>query len=391
MSIGRSLSMPFKELTVEDQRRELVEMVKSEAYQVSEAAQIHGISRPRVYEWLKREAAGMGLSNRSSAPKSCPHRTPAEIVERLLEAKREKPTWGPVKQRQRLKEAYPDVAWPAASTIGDIYAAHGLVKRRKRRPRRIESVSPEQVSTVAAGEMMTADHKGWFRLGNRAYCYPLTICDPVSRYIYAIDALESVGIEPAKRVFVRVFEEYGVPHWILTDNGIPFCFSRSLGGLTALSVWWIKLGIQPLRIHKGSPWENGIHERMHRTLKDETTRPPAFDLGGQQLKFDEFRAEYVEDRPHGGLGGARPITQFVRSPRVYSDAMGTQEMSYPGHYEVRKVRQGGEIKWKGRSLFLSESLAGELVGFEEYADGLWSVRFGSVELARFDERARRLL
>lgn len=235
---------------------------------------------------------------------------------------------------------------------------------------------------------MTVDHKGQFRLGDGGYCFPVTINDPVSRYSYAIRGTSSTTYGPVKKAFEQVFERHGVPDFIGSDNGTPFCCSRALGGLSALSVWWIKLGITPMRIHPGCPWENGVHERMHKTLKAETARPPARNQREQQKRFDAFRKEFNTVRPHAGLEGRRPAELLRACRRPYPRRVPPVE--YLAHYETRSVRLRGLIKWQGRLLFLSKSLIGEPVGLVEIDDGIWSIYFGMIELGRYDERTREI-
>jgi transposase InsO family protein len=382
--------MPFRETTKMSEREEMVEKYESGLYTVSELAKQYGVSRPTVYLWIGRSEAAEALVDRPPIAKSCPHATDEAVVEKLLKAKHAKPQWGPAKQRARLMKAYPNEVWPAVSTIGEIYDAHGLVKKRRKRRSRVPIRRVEQVQPTGPGEMMSCDHKGWFRLSNGRYCYPLTINEPFSRYIYAIDALSSTSLEEAKPVFIRVFREYGIPSAMLSDNGGPFCCSRALGGLTRLSVSWIKQGILPTRIRKGCPWENGIHERMHKTLKAETARPPQENQRQQQKRFDEFRREFNHERPHEAHGGQAPASLFARCPREYSEARAKADVEYPGHFEPRRVGNRGEIKWKGQVLFVSESLVGEQVGLEETDDGVWTLHFADVELGRYDARTRSL-
>lgn len=383
--------MPWKETTTVEERSKMVEKFETGLYTVSELAEEFGVSRPTVYLWTNRHAAGENLENHPPIAQRLAHSTAPGIVTRLLRAKREKPHWGPRKQRQRLAESFPNVAWPAVSTIGDIYDAHGLVRKRRKRRSVIPVRRLEQVEPRRSGEMMACDHKGWFRLGNSQYCYPLTITDPLSRFIYGIDSLDSTSIARAQPVFVRVFREFGVPERMLSDNGGPFCSSRSLAGLTRLSVTWVKQGIVPIRIRKGCPWENGIHERMHRTLKAETTRPAGKDSRQQQERFDFFREEFNRDRPHEALGGRPPMSIFERCRREYSDRLAVSDVEYPGSYETRRVRSSGEIRWQGRFLFLSEALIGERVGFEETGDGVWTLHFGALEIGRYSERQKALI
>lgn len=379
--------MPWKETTTMVLRNELIQKWRSNAYGVSELAELFGVSRPTVYRWIGRFEASEDLDDRRSTPRSCPHRTSAEIAEAIIEAKRERPHWGPEKLVDHLRRVKPEVIWPAPSTAGRILEAEGLVKKR-RKHRGVQIRHVHQFTASASGEMMTTDHKGEFRLGNAQYCFPLTINDPVSRFSYGIDATDSRSIERAKPGFEKVFVEYGIPYFMGSDNGPPFCFSRALGGVTRLSVWWIRLGITPLRIHPGCPWENGIHERMHKTLKAETTRPPAHDMSQQQIKFDRFRAEFNHVRPHQSLDGRSPVSLLRPCARPYPKRL--PPIEYPGHYETRRVRPAGQIKWQGGLLFVSEALAGEWIGLEEIDDGIWSIHFAAVELGRYHERTKSI-
>ena len=230
---------------------------------------------------------------------------------------------------------------------------------------------------------MTVDYKGQFLLGNHQYCYPLTIVDHVSRYLLACDAFLSTEQGHTRRVFERVFRQHGLPRAILSDNGSPFG-SPGLARLSRLSLWWIRLGINVERIVPGHPEQNGAHERMHRTLKAQTTRPPETTLKRQQVRFDRFIDEYNNERPHEALGQKRPATLYTPSPRPYPESL--PPIEYPGHLEIRKVDDRGTIRWKNEKLFLSHTLLGEMVGLEEVDDGVWSLYYSSVLLARFDER-----
>lgn len=381
--------MPWKESTKMSQRVELIRKWESKLYTVSELAEEFGVSRPTVYEWTQRflDYGLPGLSDRPSVPGSCPHRTPEAIAEQIIAAKHAHPFWGPSKLIKLLKREDAEVAWPSASTAGAILDRAGLVSHRPNRRRGV-SLNARALKASESGEMMTADHKGQFRMGNSKYVFPVTINDPVSRYVYAIDGKTSTSYREARSAFEPVFIDYGVPIYIGTDNGAPFSCSQALAGLSQLSVWWIKLGITPVRIHRGCPWENGIHERMHKTLKAETARPPARNAREQQKRFDAFRVEFNTVRPHDGIDGRRPVELVKKCRRPYSARR--LESEYPGHYETRKVRPTGEIRWAGRLLFLSQTLAGERVGLTEMADGVWSIYFCHIELGRYDERTGQI-
>jgi hypothetical protein len=237
-------------------------------------------------------------------------------------------------------------------------------------------------------DLWTTDFKGEFRMGDGQLCYPLTTADRMSRYLLGCRGRSSVAIEGARGVFERLFRRYGLPRKILSDSGVPFASPRSPRRLSRLSVWWIKLGIEPVLIEPGHPEQNGAHERMHRTLKAATARPPAGSMPAQQRSFNRFRGEFNHERPHEALDMRTPAELYVPSPRLYSDK--TPDVEYPGHYEVRRVRLKGDIKWRGRMLYVSTVLSGEPVGLEEVDDGLWSLCFGPLLLGRYDVREQSL-
>ena len=219
------------------------------------------------------------------------------------------------------------------------------------------------------------------------YCYPLTLVDGYSRYLLACQGLRSTTIVLARPIFRRAFEEYGLPHIIRSDNGVPFA-TTALGRLSLLSVWWIRLGIYPELIQPAHPEQNGRHERMHRTLKAETTKPPSGNLQAQQTRFNRFRAEYNDERPHEALDQETPASLYGPSPRALPRTLAP--MVYPGHFEVRLVSRNSGIRWKKHWVCVTHTLAGEYVGLEEVDDGLWDVYFGPVKLGRMDERILRI-
>lgn len=381
--------MPWSETTPMTERVRFISDLESALYTMTELCERYTISRKTGYKWAERFVAdgARGLEDRSRAPKSCPHRTEARVVEALVAERQKHPRWGPRKLLVILAKRHPDWSWPAPSTAGEILKRHGLVTPRRRRKRRQPARRPH-IEVNSPNDLWTCDFKGQFRTGDGVYCYPLTVADHHSRYLLGCEgqlSTATAGVQPA---FERLFRAKGLPKAMLSDNGSPFS-SRAVCGLSRLSVWWIKLGIEPVRIEPGKPAQNGVHERMHRTLGDETTRPPAADLASQQIRFDTFRREFNHERPHESLGQRAPAEFYEPSPRRYPDPIPTVE--YPGHFEVRKVRKDGQIRWRSHLLFLSEALVGEPVGLEEVEDGIWSVSFCQQLLGRFDERNRKLV
>jgi len=381
--------MPWDERTRMDQRVRFIGLLESGSYTMTELCREFGISRQTGYKWAQRyvEEGIEGLQDRSRAPKSCPHRTASCCEEALVSARRKHPDWGARKLLRVLERRHPEWSWPAPSTAGELLKRHGLVQPR-RRPRRHPRPGKPVVEAVEPNDVWTTDFKGEFRMGDGQLCYPLTTADRMSRYLLGCKGRSSVATEGARPVFERLFKRYGLPHKILSDSGVPFASPRTPRRLSRLSVWWIKLGIEPVLIEPGHPEQNGAHERMHRTLKAATARPPASCMSAQQRAFDRFRVEYNDERPHESLDMRPPAELYAPSPRPYPSK--TPEVEYPGHYEVRRVRPGGEIKWRSRIVFVSATLAGERVGLEEVDDGTWSLSFGAVLLGRYDARERTL-
>ena len=379
--------MPWKEAGPVLERTRFIEYYLSGFFTITELAARYGVNRRTLHKWLARHDAGgaNGLVDRPRTPLNSPQETDQDVVAKIISFRKRFPFMGPRKIIARLTELHPRVAWPAASTAGDILRRADLVTPRRRRnppahPLRARAVPLEP------NDLMTVDYKGQFLLGNREYCYPLTIVDHVSRYLLACDGFLSTEQAHTRRVFERVFRDHGLPRAILSDNGSPFG-SPGLARLSRLSLWWIRLGINVERIVPGHPEQNGAHERMHRTLKAQTTHPPEATLKRQQVRFDRFVDEYNNERPHEALGQKRPATMYTASPRPYPESL--PPIDYPGHLEIRKVDDRGAIRWKNEKLFLSHTLMGEMVGLEEVDDGVWSLYYSSVLLARFDERDRR--
>jgi transposase InsO family protein len=304
----------------------------------------------------------------------------------IVETRVAHPDWGPVKILEYLEKRQPELSLPAPSTAGKLLDQWDLVTRRRSR-RFWRHPSGPLLQPIAPNELMTADFKGQFRTGDGVYCYPLTIADSYSRYLLRCQALQSVSTAEARPVFERLFREMGLPQAIQTDNGAPFS-ATGLHGLCGLSVWWIRLGIQHQRSRPGKPQDNGRHERMHRTLKAATARPPAASHRAQQRRFDAFRQEYNEVRPHQALSGETPASRWHPSSRPYPVRIPLPQ--YPGHFETRLVSTAGCFRFKKQVVFLSQALKQEWIGLEEVEDGIWSLHFYDVLLARLDEREMTL-
>jgi transposase InsO family protein len=312
---------------------------------------------------------------------------PLALRQAILAARRRHPDWGARKLRRWLLRRDASQSWPARSTIHDLCHAADLVQgRRWRIPAAV--IAPTRLRPAdAPNAVWTVDFKGHFRLGSGARCYPLTLRDAASRFTLRCDALTGERTADTRARFERAFATYGLPACIRSDNGKPFA-GPGLARLSALNVWWLRLGIVVEQIALGRPDQNGSHEQFHRVLKARTARPPAATFVAQQRRFDRFRQEYNTERPHEALGDDVPAAHYRPSPRVYPRRLPALE--YPGHWEVRRVRAGGIVSWHSASVFLSEALTGEDVAFEEVDEDIWTVHFGTVPLARWHSRPRRL-
>ena len=374
--------MPWTEKM--QQKQEFIATVESGLYPMAEACRRHGITRPTGYLWWDRYLEGglEGLEERSRAPLHCPHQTPAETLELLLAMKMTQPTWGAPKLRDWLRTFDPGMEVPATSTIHRFLDEHGLVKKRRRKPG-WRHPGTDELQTEAPNDIWTTDFKGQFLMGNGVYCYPLTVCDQHSRFVIDVTALPSirnVGVVP---VFTRLFEEYGLPRAIHSDNGVPFC-TTAVHGFSSLSIWWLKLGIRHSRMRPACPFENGAHERMHRTLKAETALPPQQDFQRQQECFDSWRDVFNNVRPHEFLDGETPGSKYQPSPRPFPKKL--FEPSYPDGFIKRRVTTAGTFRLARHLVYVSTLLNGDWVALEEIQDGIWSLYYYDLLLGRIDER-----
>jgi transposase InsO family protein len=379
--------MPFEQESTTDLRVRFIGEWVAREMDFAKLCRRYGISRPTGYKWVERyEQEGIsGLEERTHAAKSHPNALPEGVEDLVLKARGKHPTWGPKKLVAwiRHKEGQQRVCAP--STAGEILRRHGLSHAPKR-ARRTTPWSDPLGKFEEANAVWCVDFKGWFRLGNGTRCDPLTITDGYSRYLLRCQALRAIGLESSRRIFDAAFREYGLPQRIRSDNGAPFG-SVAIGGLSALAVWFLRLGIVPERIEPGQPYQNGRHERMHLTL-NEAVEKPAYDLRAQQRRFNAFRHCFNEERPHEALGQKTPGSVYQASPRNYDGQL--PEMEYGSTEVTRKVQMRGEIKWHGAEIFLSETLRGETIGLRELPNARWEIRFGPMMLGTLDERTRKI-
>ena len=369
-----------------DQRVAFIADWLRDEWTMSELAERYGISRKTGYKWVDRYTTDreQGLAERSRAPKAHGRAMAVDVRETVIALRRAHPRWGPKKLRAVLEERDATRVWPAASTMGDLLRREGLSEPR-RRPRYVVPLTQPLAAAQSPNDVWTADFKGWFRTADGTRCDPLTIVDACSRFVFCcrIVAPHESGVRPW---FERAFRRYGLPHALRTDNGPPFA-TTGAGQLSALGVWWLKLGIQLDRIAPGHPEQNGRHERFHLTLQQETTTPPAPTAQQQQARFDRLRREFNAVRPHEALGQRPPARLYTASPRPYPARL--EEPWYDATHHVRRVRDNGEIKWRGALVFVSAALRHEPVGLAETERGDWIVRFMQLELGRIDRHTHR--
>jgi transposase InsO family protein len=371
-----------------DQKTQFIADYLRDRLSITELCALYGISRKTAYKWIDRYLTHgpQGLEECSRRPRTSPRHTPDHVVAAILDARRRHPSWGAKKLVSLLSTRYPRWPWPARSTICDILSRHNLVPKRRKR-RAIGHPGKPTSSIDAPNDVWSADFKGHFKTGDGRYCYPLTIADGYSRFLLACEALSSTRVQEAKPVFIRVFKEFGLPQRIRTDNGVPFA-TNTLARLSQLSAWWVRLGILPELIEPGKPQQNGRHERMHRTLKAETTRPPGANLRTQQRQFNRFREEFNHERPHEALDMHTPAACYEPSPRKMPHKL--PPLEYPDRFEVRYVSANGGIRWNHQWVNVSHTCVGEYVGLEEIDDGVWNVSFGPLKLGRLLERHMRI-
>ena len=342
---------------------------------------VFGIAPKTGYKWLARfkRDGFAGLEERSRRPHSNSRAIDEAVAKKLIALRKRRRTWGARKLIAWLSERSGETAWPAPSTVTELLKRQDLVAPRQRR-RRAEGTPSVLAEADGPNVVWSGDFKGYFLVGNGERCDPLTVSDVFSRYLLCCNALPSQRGQDVRRTLEATFRQYGMPAVFRSDNGAPFG-APGYGVLSRLAVWLIRLGIRPEYITPGKPQQNGRHERMHLTLKQDTTLPPAATIKGQQRRFERFRRDYNDERPHEALGQKTPASVYVPSVRGFPRKLG--DVEYPRHYELRQVKQRGEIKWRGHLVRLTPALSGQTVGLRPLAEDCWQIYFGPVLLGSF--------
>lgn len=368
-----------------DQRKEFIRAWQERERSIAQLSREFEISRKTAYKWVGRfeESGKAGLRDLSRAPHHSPHAIGGATAAAILAARERYPHWGPRKLRLWLQRQEPATIWPAASSMGELLRRTGLIQPRKRR-RLTPPYHGPLTEAGAPNELWCVDFKGWFRCGDGTRCDPFTASDAFSRWLFVCRAVDKTDGPHVRGVMTAIFRRHGLPGGILSDSGAPFA-SRAPGGLTRLSMWWLRLGIRHERIEPGHPEQNGRHERMHRTLKQETASPPAANLRLQQKSFEQFERTYNEQRPHEALGGKTPADVHQPSTRPFPEHL--PELEYPAGVHLRRISQQGSLKWHSERTFLSEVLAREVVGLLETEEEFFEVYYGPLLIGWFDGRS----
>jgi transposase InsO family protein len=377
--------MPWQESSPMSERLQFIQACLNRRESIVEICARFGVSEKTGHKWLVRfqREGPDGLTPRSHAAHTVPHRVAPGIVERIVALRKQHPDYGAPKLRDWLVQHEPGTRWPAASTIGAVLLRAGLIRSRRRRGATHTTLATGRTQASAPNVVWTADFKGEFRLTSGAWCYPLTVLDLHSHYLLGCQALGSVSVAPTRAAFVQLFHTYGLPDVLRTDNGVPFGQPNALGRLGALGFWWVRLGIRPERIRPARPAENGAHERFHKTLKAATTEPRAPSFRAQQQRFVAFQQEYNHERPHASLPAHAPPAQlYTPSTRPYPTRL--PRVQYPAGSELRRVMAQGSIRWRNAIIYLSSNLVGEHVLLSETPTDLITVRYGSLALGELD-------
>ena len=374
--------MPWKESRIVDQRLQFLSSYQQKEMSLSDLCREFGVSRPTGYRWINRykEVGPEGLLDRSRKPHGCSHATSEATENAILALRSKHPSWGARKLKARLEKVQPRVNWPAASTFGNILHRAGLTNPKQKK-RRTTPCSEPFSEVTAPNQLWCMDFKGYFSTGDGTRCDPFTITDAHSRYLIRCQTVSRMDLSQVVAVCEAAMREYGMPARIRTDNGAPFA-GTGLLGLSKLSLSWTKMGIVHERIQPGRPQQNGRHERMHRTLKEDTTKPPALTLRLQQKKFDRFRQIFNHERPHEGLNNETPASLYQRSSIMFPTVL--TPFTYPRGFQTRRVNTSGDISWHKDRVFISQVFSFEDLGFEEMDEEIFRVYFREIELGELD-------
>jgi putative transposase len=380
--------MPWKETSPMDQKNQSIADYSKKRFSSSELCERYEISRKTGYKWVERyvEDGPGALEDQPRIPHHFPNATDPEIVDALLELRHKHPSWGGKKILTIVHGRHPRWDLPCRATVQEILKRNGLVPIRRWR-RRIGHPGKPTSSTLAPNDVWSADFKGQFKTVDGVYCFPLTVTDGFSRCLLGCQSLHSTAVSSAKTVFIRLFEEFGLPARIRTDNGVPFA-TNTLARLSSLSAWWVRLGILPEFIEPGKPQQNGRHERMHQTLKNETALPPAGSMAAQQRRFNHFREEFNNIRPHEALDQETPAS--IYSPSLRPMPRKILPFEYPDRFELRYVNASGGMRWNSNWVQVSTVFSGEYIGLEEIDEGIWEVYYRPLRIGRFHERLGRI-
>jgi putative transposase len=379
--------MPWQECRKVDERQRFIRRLL-DGERMAGLCREFGISRQTGYKIYARfkDCGLQGLTDRSRRPYRQANQLPFQIEAVIVQLRREHPSWGAPKIREKIKRLHLGISLPAISTVHAVLDRYGLVTRGRRR-NHYKAEGTGLSRPDHPNDLWCTDYKGEFMLADLRYCYPLTITDFASRYLLCCEALETTKESYAFTVFERAFKDFGLPRAIRSDNGVPFASNSAFFGLSKLSVWWLRLGIDIERIRPGNPQQNGRHERMHLTLKKEATKPPGKNFLQQQAKFDAFIHDYNHERPHQALNMQYPAELYTPSPRAYT---GLPELSYPFHDMTITVTQCGRLCFGRRKINLSGVFAGQNVGVKEIADHVWLISFMHYDLGFFDDQTSRV-
>jgi transposase InsO family protein len=374
--------MPWKESRIVDQRLQFLSSYQQKEMSLSDLCREFGVSRPTGYRWINRykEVGPEGLLDRNRKPHGCSHATSEATENAILALRSKHPSWGARKLKARLEKVQPRVNWPAASTFGNILHRAGLTNPKQKK-RRTTPCSEPFSEVTAPNQLWCMDFKGYFSTGDGTRCDPFTITDAHSRYLIRCQTVSRMDLSQVVAVCEAAMREYGMPARIRTDNGAPFA-GTGLLGLSKLSLSWTKMGIVHERIQPGRPQQNGRHERMHRTLKEDTTKPPALTLRLQQKKFDRFRQIFNHERPHEGLNNETPASLYQRSSIMFPRVL--TPFTYPRGFQTRRVNTSGDISWHKDRVFISQVFSFEDLGFEEMDEEIFRVYFREIELGELD-------